>query len=64
MKLRTHLEVGYKTYTGKVITKAIQVQSYNQLQDRINSFIVEGREIPEELLNGSHNLFVSLAARG
>ncbi len=36
------------------------ISTYNALQDRINGFILEGRTVPEELLNGSFNMVNTL----
>ena len=60
-KRRDHIEIGYKTYTGKCFTQQIWVDSYNHIQDRINSFLDAGREIPESLLNESHRYFRDIA---
>ena len=34
-------------------------KAYNAISDRIDRFIADGREAPEYLLNGRHNLLVS-----
>ena len=61
MDRRTHISLGYRTYTGRVFTQQIWVDTYNDIQDRINSFLDAGRPVPESLLNESHRYFVSIA---
>lgn len=53
---------GYKTYSGAILTK-YDVDSYNALQARINTFIDAGREAPLELLNASHKVLAEAAIR-
>ena len=55
---RTLLPYGFTAYTGKV-WPSIHVDSYNAIQETINSFIIAGYPVPDYLLNGSHNLFTS-----
>ncbi len=55
---RPMLPYGFTAFTGKVWPDC-HVDSYNGVQDTINSFITAGLPVPEYLLNGSHNLFIS-----
>ena len=63
MKRRKHIEYGYVTYSGQRLARC-QVDTYNAIQDRINSFLDLGLEPPENVLNGSHNLFQTIAEKG
>ena len=56
-ELRTHLPKGFVAYTGQKWADQ-HIKSYNDYQDKINQYIKDGRKVPEELLNGSHKLFV------
>jgi hypothetical protein len=58
---RLHIPLGYKTYTGKCFTQQVWVDTYNRIQDRINSFIDAGAVVPESLLNESHRYFRDIA---
>jgi broad specificity phosphatase PhoE len=58
--MRSLVKEGYETFSGVKMTAA-QAESYNAVQTRINSFLLEGLEPPQELLNGSHNLLMSIA---
>ena len=49
------LPYNFKSFTGVVWTND-QVDEYNRLQERINKSLNEGI-YPEQLINGSHNLF-------
>jgi hypothetical protein len=53
---RNHINHPFKAYTGIAWSKA-QVNQYNAYQDKINRWYDEMGYIPEQLLNGSHNLF-------
>lgn len=55
MNRRKMIPYGYITYNGVALSNG-QVDSYNRLQSRINSFIDGGRTVPEYLINGSFNL--------
>ena len=61
-RIRKHIELGYKTYTGKTFHRQIWVDNYNYIQGRINRFVLDGRPVPEYLLNESHQYFVSIAS--
>lgn len=52
------IEYGYKTFSGRVLTDR-QVDALNAVQDHIDSFVEEGRPVPENLLNGRHNIFTT-----
>ena len=56
--LRPELPYGYRTFNGKILPDC-HVDSYNAVQRNINGFIRENRPVPEYLINGSYNLFVS-----
>ena len=58
-----HIKKGYKTITGKVLSDE-EVKAYNSLTDKINSYVKSGRKVPEELLNGRHNLFYQSGMKG
>ena len=60
MELRKHTTLGYKTFTGKKFTRQYQVDRYNAIQDRINSFLKAGRIVPETLLDESFQAFISV----
>jgi acyl dehydratase len=55
------LKAGDRLYTGAVISAA-EAAAYNRATARIESFEREGRPVPEQLLNGRHNLFAAMAA--
>jgi hypothetical protein len=60
-KLREKLPYGYKAYTGKVLQDCT-IDSYNYMQEEINSYIKAGRPVPVEALNRSAFLFTTGAA--
>ena len=49
------LPYNFKSFTG-VVWSNEQVDTYNRLSQRINDLLNSG-VYPEELINGSHNLF-------
>lgn len=51
------MEYGFKCFTGAVFTDD-EVDTYNRLSDQIERF---GDHAPEEMLNGRHNFFNSIA---
>ena len=53
---RSLVPYGFVAFTGKAWPDC-HVDSYNRIQETINSFIKAGMPVPEYLLNGSHNLF-------
>jgi len=57
---RAEIKTPYKTYTGKILNK-MQCETYNVIQREINRWVDEGREIPEHLLNASHQTMSMLA---
>ena len=63
MERRKHIAYGYIAYTGQALARC-QVDTYNRIQDRINSFIDAGMTPPERVLHGSHSLFQAIAERG
>lgn len=52
------IDYGYKTFSGRTLTNA-QVDALNAVQERIDAFEAEGKPVPEHLLNGRHNLFLT-----
>lgn len=61
MTRRKTLPYGYVTYTGKVPTDQ-QIDRYNAIQARINSFIDAGLPVSSGMLDDSHKLFVAISA--
>ena len=59
--IRKHVQLGYKTMTGRTFWRQIWVDEYNRIQDRINKYIEAGRAVPESLLNESHRYFSTVA---
>jgi len=53
-----YLQAGEKLYNGVIVSEDL-AQAYNSLQDRIQSFKDAGKNVPMELINGSHNLIAS-----
>ena len=54
------IEVGTRLYTGHVVSER-EAKAINLATDRINTFIFDGFQVPEQLLNGRHNLFQAIA---
>ena len=50
---------GEKTILGAVWTESA-AKAYNAISDKIESFERAGLPAPQELLNGRHNIYVSL----
>ena len=61
IKRRKHIALGYKAHTGKTLTCQAHLDSYNLIQDKINTYIDAGIDIPENWLNASHRQFVMMA---
>jgi len=57
MKLYKHIQHPFKSISGVTWT-ACGVERYNRLIDKQNGYLKAGREIPENILNESHNCFV------
>lgn len=53
--MRDLVEYGFVSYTGKKWSDN-QVDQYNLVQKRINSWLAIGSHVPVELLNASHKL--------
>jgi hypothetical protein len=53
------LKVGEKLWNGAIVTAEFAAV-YNRLQERIQRFRDDGLPVPEQLLNGSHNLMNSV----
>lgn len=49
------LKVGEKLWNGAIVTEAL-VATYNALNLKIEAIEREGRQVPDHLLNGRHNL--------
>lgn len=60
---REMLPYGYVTFDGRAMNN-FTVDSYNRIQRDINTWIDAGREVPEYLLFGSHNIMASHLAGG
>ena len=56
MELRGTIAYGFTAFNG-VKWHDSQVDSYNAIQARINSFILGKMPVPESLLNASHHAF-------
>ena len=52
------LKVGEKLWNGAIVTPEL-ARAYNARQERIEAFRAAGRKVPQELLNGAHNLIAS-----
>lgn len=53
------LSAGERLWNGATVSPQL-AETYNALQSRIESFRAAGRPIPEELLNGAHNLIAGV----
>ena len=62
MKLLEHIDYGFIAYTGQAWPDC-NVDSYNRQIDMCNTFIMAGRPVPENILNGKHNLFYEFSRR-
>ena len=60
---RALVPYGFTAFTGKQWPDS-HVDSYNAMQETINSFIIAGLPVPEYLISGSHNLFTSFSIKG
>lgn len=58
IKKRELLSHGFIAFTGQKWADC-QVDNYNAIQCSINQFIQHNMQIPDYLLKGSHNLFLS-----
>jgi hypothetical protein len=61
-ELRSHLPNGFVSYTGEKWADN-HVRQYNELQDKMNDFVKEGKDIPENLLNSSHKLMAMYSSK-
>jgi len=52
------LKAGDRLWNGVIVTEQL-ARAYNSLTERIERFKAEGRTVPENLLNGRHNLINS-----
>lgn len=55
MRSLQHITEGFRNVYGASFSPQ-EVEAYNHLQDRMAQYEAEGKPIPENLLNGSHNL--------
>jgi len=62
LKIDEHIPKGYKTYTGEVLSDQ-SVEAYNRATDKINQYKKAGKKVPENILNGRHNLFVGASMK-
>jgi len=56
----TYAKAGERTIYGGTWTDCA-ARLYNDLSDRIASYEREGKQAPEHLLNGRHNLYITVA---
>ena len=56
--MRDLLPYGYQISNGATLPDSC-VDSYNAVQERINSFMAVNRPVPDYLINGSFNLMNS-----
>lgn len=61
-ELRSHLPKFFVSYTG-VKWADSHIKQYNDLQDKINEFVKDGKDIPENLINSSHKLMAMYSAK-
>ena len=50
---------GDRLWNGAIVSEQ-EANAYNAIHARIESFEREGKPVPEYLLNGRHNLFMSI----
>ena len=62
MKLLEHIDYGFIAYTGQAWPNC-HVDAYNRQVDKCNAFIKAGSPVPENILNGKHNLFYEFSRR-
>lgn len=53
-----YLVAGDRLWNGAEVSHSLAT-AYNRLTDKIEQFKAKGRRVPEELLNGRHNLIAS-----
>ena len=53
-----YLVAGERLWNGAEVSHSLAT-AYNRLTDKIEQFKAKGRRVPEELLNGRHNLIAS-----
>ena len=54
------MKKGYVLFTGAIVSEEL-ARAYNAATAKIDSFIEAGINVPENLLNGRHNLLNSYA---
>lgn len=54
------LKEGEQLWNGAIVTRHLAA-AYNAIQSRIAQFEEQGLPVPEQLLNGSHNLIAGAA---
>lgn len=52
------LKVGEKLWNGAIVTAPL-ADAYNAIQSKIQAFRDAGLPVPDNLLNGAHNLIAS-----
>ena len=52
------LKVGERLWNGAIVTPELAA-AYNRTQAKIQSFRDAGKPVPENILNGAHNLIAS-----
>ncbi len=52
------IKAGERLWNGAIVSQDF-ADVYNRLQERIDGFRRDGKPVPENLLNGSHNLIAS-----
>jgi hypothetical protein len=61
-QLKNHIKHPFKSYTGVTWSKS-QVDKYNDEVDKANAYIKDGKKVPENILNGLHNLFQTFSQK-
>lgn len=49
------LTVGEKLWNGAIVTPEL-ARAYNRVQAKIAQYLAAGKPVPENILNGAHNL--------
>ena len=56
----TYAKAGERTIYGGIWTDCA-ARAYNSVSERISQYEREGKQAPEHLLNGRHNIYVTVA---
>lgn len=54
------LKAGEKLWNGAIVSPQL-ADAYNAATARIDAFVTAGKPVPENLLNGRHNLIANVA---